>query len=36
MKEFEKLVLKQLLAKLELERARKEFGNDYVFGYDDV
>lgn len=36
MKEFEILVLKHLLAKLELECARQQFGNDYVFGFDDV
>jgi len=36
MKEFEILVLKELLAKIKLERAKMEFGNDYVFGSDDV
>jgi len=36
MKEFEVLVLKHLLAKLKLECARQQFGNDYVFGFDDV
>jgi len=36
MKEFEILVLKEMLAKLKLEQARQQFCNDYVFGFDDV
>lgn len=36
MKELEKLILKELLAKIELEKAKMEFGNKYVFGWDDA
>lgn len=36
LKSFEKCVLEELLAKLRLEKAKQEFGNDYVFGFDDV
>lgn len=36
MKEIELLVLEKMLAKLKLERAKMQFGNKYVFGFDDV
>lgn len=36
MEEIEKLVLQKLFAELRLEKAKVEFGNDYVFGFDDV
>jgi len=35
LKSFQTIVLKELLAKIELTKAKQEFGNDYVFGYDD-
>lgn len=35
-KELEILIYKELLAKLNLKKAQQEFGNEYVFGYDDV
>lgn len=36
MKAFQIAVLKVLLAKLQLQKAKQEFGNSYVFGFDDV
>lgn len=36
MREHELLVLKHLLAELKLRCSRQQFGNDYVFGFDDV
>lgn len=36
MKEFEKRVLEELLAYMNLAKCRMEYGNQYVFGYDDV
>jgi len=35
LKSFQTLVIKELLAKIQLTKAKQEFGNDYVFGYDD-
>lgn len=36
MKEIELLVLQKLLMTLRLQKAKAEFGNKYVFGFDDV
>jgi len=36
MKELEKLILLELLAKLRVQKAKQEFSNTYVFGFDDV
>lgn len=36
MKEIERLILLELLAKINLDRAKKQFNNDYVYGSDDV
>lgn len=36
MKEIEKLVLQKILITLKLQKALMEYGNKYVFGFDDV
>lgn len=36
MKEIEGLVLLKIMLTLRLQKAKMEFGNDYVFGFDDV
>ena len=36
MKEIEKLVLQKILIILKLQKVKQEFGNNYVFGFDDV
>ena len=36
MKEIEILTLQKMLLHLKLKRAEQEYGNKYVFGFDDV
>lgn len=36
MNKFEKLLLQELISKLLLEKYKMEFGNKYVFGFDDA
>lgn len=36
MKEIENTILQYILFRLRLEKQRQEFGNKYVFGFDDV
>ena len=36
MKEIEITILAHLLYELRLARQRQEFGNKYIFGFDDV
>jgi len=36
MQEIEKRTLELMLAELRLQKAKREYGNDYIFGFDDV
>jgi len=36
MQEYEKLLITELIAKINLDKYRKQFGNTYVYGADDV